>query len=275
MRTLYPLPRAYTLNKLSVVQCWRAWWTDTPTEPLPLRFLSEKLTVAAEKVRYTRYKKCMRWIQSDLPIEVCEEHPELSFRRGWTSLEVYLRLHHHVNIDADAAPSSLYDAVTKLGDTFKPPLVTTLHAARHRGAPRPLNELLQEHLQVLQAAESGVGVFAARQAVLVEQFEGALRRPPKRGRPPAKGVAVAFNFGRALAAHTPSVQSDDALKCCCGFVFQTTTSLKRHHDGAGGKQPREPAHPCMAGCTFLHARASKPLRYDKRETINETTNEKR
>jgi hypothetical protein len=67
----------------------------------------------------------MRWIQSDLPIEVCDEHPELSFRRGWTSLDLYLRLHHRVNIDADAAPSSLYDAVTKLGNAFKPPLVTT------------------------------------------------------------------------------------------------------------------------------------------------------
>jgi hypothetical protein len=192
----------------------------------------------------------MRWIQSDLPIEVCEEHPELSFRRGWTSLEVYLRLHHHVNIDADAAPSSLYDAVTKLGDTFKPPLVATLHAAAQRGAPRPLNEVLQEHLQVLKAAESGAGVFAARQAVLVQQFEGALKPAPKRGRPPAKGVAVAVNVGRALAAPTPCVQSHDALKCCCGVVFQTKQGLKRHHNGMEGKSPRERAHACSAGCNY-------------------------
>jgi hypothetical protein len=118
MRTLYPLPRGYKLNKLSVAQCWRAWWTDTPTEPLPLRFLSGKLTVAAEKVRYTRYKKCT------------------------------------------------------------------------------------------------------------------------------------VDVGRALAAPTPSVQSHDAFKCCCGVVFQTKHSLKRHHNGTEGRLPRERAHACSAGCMF-------------------------
>jgi len=103
---------------------------------------------------------------------------------------------------------------------------------------------------VLKAAESGAGVFAARQAVLVEQFECALQRAPKRGRPPAKGVAVAVKFGRALAAPTPSVQSDDALKCCCGVAFKTIASLKRHHNGIGGKLPRERAHACTAGCNY-------------------------
>ena len=240
MRTLYPLPRGYKLNKLSVVQCWRAWWTDTPHEPLPLRFLSGKLTVAAEKVRYTRYKKCMRWIQSDLPIELCEEHPEISFRRGWTSLEVYLRLHHGVNIDADAAPSSLYDAVTKLGDAFKPPQVSALHAA-HRGAPRPLDEVLKEHLEVLKAAESGAPVFAARQAVLVNQFARALQRPPKRGRPPAKGVASAPAPAPEVFAASAPAPALTLLKCCCGLICGSMHALKRHHNGAGGKNPREGA----------------------------------
>jgi hypothetical protein len=249
MRTLYPLPRGYKLNKLSVVQCWRAWWTDTPHEPLPLRFLSGKLTVAAENVRYTRYKKCMRWIQSDLPIEVCEENPEISFRRGWTSLEVYLRLHHGVNIDADAAPSSLYDAVTKLGDAFKPPRISALHAA-HRGAPRPLDEVLKEHFDVLKAAESGAPVFAARQAVLVNQFARALQRPPKRGRPPAKGVASAPAPAPEVFAASAPAPALTLLKCCCGLICGSMHALKRHHNGAGGKNPRERVHECTAGCTF-------------------------
>jgi hypothetical protein len=33
-------------------------------------------------------------------------------------------------------------------------------------------------------------------------------------------------------------------------LFQTLTSLKRHHNGAGGKAPRDAAHACTAGCTF-------------------------
>jgi hypothetical protein len=53
---------------------------------------------------------------------------------------------------------------------------------------------------------------------------------------------------------TPSYFSPDALKCCCGVVFHTSAGLRRHHNGIGGKQPRERAHACTAGCTF-HLRA--------------------
>jgi hypothetical protein len=28
------------------------------------------------------------------------------------------------------------------------------------------------------------------------------------------------------------------------------TGLKRHHNGARGKNPRDPVHECTAGCTF-------------------------
>jgi hypothetical protein len=240
LRSLYALPRAYKLNKLSIVQCWRAWWTDTAHEPLPLRFLAGKLTVAAEMVRYTRYKKCIRWIQSDLPIEICEQHPELSFKRGWTSLEVYLRLQHGVSIDADAAPSTLYNTVTRLGDAFKPPLLATLHAT-HSGAPRPMSEVLQDHLNVLAGAEACAGASAARQSVLVSQLQSALQPHKRRKRPAADTPPPAPPTAPAI---------DQSFKCCCGLVLQTLTSLKRHHDGAEGKHPREPAHPCMAGCTF-------------------------
>ena len=59
------------------------------------------------------------------------------------------------------------------------------------------------------------------------------------------------------AAHDPppapatAPALDQSFKCCCGLVFQTLTSLKRHHDGAPHHTtPGEPAHPCTAGCTF-------------------------
>ena len=43
---------------------------------------------------------------------------------------------------------------------------------------------------------------------------------------------------------------DARLKCCCGAQLANIASLKRHHNGIGGKRPREPSHPCTAGCEF-------------------------
>ena len=180
-------------------------------------------------------------------MEVCEEQPDISFRRGWTSLEVYLRLHHRVNIDADAAPSSTYDAVTKLGDAFKPPQVSALHAA-HRGAPRPLSEVLQEHLNVLAAAEACAGASAGRQTVLLSQLRSALQPPPKRGRPAASALAIAP--APAVCAASAPAPAPTLHKCCCGLICGSMHALKRHHNGAAGKNPRERVHECTAGCTF-------------------------
>jgi hypothetical protein len=107
-----------------------------------------------------------------------------------------------------------------------------------------LSEVMQEHVNVLAAAEACSAATAARQATLVYQLQSALRPPTKRGRPPADAA-------RPIAVPAPALLAADALnKCCCGVVFQTTQGLKRHHNGSGGKQPREPAHPCTAGCTF-------------------------
>jgi hypothetical protein len=240
MRVLYPLPRGYILPVLTIAQCWRAWWCDTAASAVPLRFVAGKLKCASEKVRYTRYKKVVKYIQSGLTADVCESNVAFAFKRGWASLELYLRLEHRASIDADAAPSSLYETIMKLGDAFKPPLLTMLHAA-HSGAPRPMNEVLQDHLNVLAGAEACAGASAARQSVLVSQLQSALQPHKKRKRPAADVPPPA----------TPTAPAtDQSFKCCCGLVLQTLTSLKRHHDGAGGKQPREPAHPCMAGCTF-------------------------
>ena len=58
-----------------------------------------------------------------------ESNVALAFKRGWASLELYLRLQHQASIDADAAPSSMYETITKLGDAFKPPLIATLHTS--------------------------------------------------------------------------------------------------------------------------------------------------
>jgi hypothetical protein len=240
MRALYPLPRGYVLPKVTIAQCWRAWWSDTPASPMPLKFVAGKLKCAAVKVRYTRYKKVVKFIQSGLTADVCENNIALAFTRGWASLELHLRLQHQVSIDADAAPSSLYETVMKLGDAFKPPLLTTLHAA-HSGAPRPMSEVLQDHLNVLAGAEACAGASAARQSVLVSQLQSALQPHKRRKRPAADTPPPAPPTAPAI---------DQSFKCCCGLVLQTLTSLKRHHDGAEGKHPREPAHPCMAGCTF-------------------------
>lgn len=241
MRTLYALPRDYALPKLSIAQCWRAWWVDTAASPMPLRFIGRKLKHASEKVRYSRYKRIVKILQSGMPAELCEANVAASFKKGWTSLEMYLRLHHSISIDADAAPSSLYDTLCRLGATFHPPAFSTLLAS-HTGPPRPLDEVLREHLHVLNAAEACAGASAARQTVLVSQLHSALRPPTKRGR---AGATVS-----APAPATAPAPDTHNLKCCCGMVCTTLGNLKRHHDGAGGKQPRERAHPCTAGCSF-------------------------
>jgi len=109
-------------------------------------------------------------------------------------------------------------------------------------------------MNVLAAAEACAGASAARQTVLVAQLTSALQRPPKRGRPAARGGAVAVTGNRplpaAVAERTPAVAAAEEHKCCCGVIFQTPQALKRHHNGAGGKSPREPVHACTAGCTF-------------------------
>ena len=243
MRSLYPLPRDYKLNKLSIVQCWRAWWTDTAHEALPLRFLKGKLKTASDKVRYTRYKKCMCWIQSEIPQDACEQDPMLAFKKGWTSLELYFRLHHSINADPDTAPSTLYDSIVRLGSAFKPPVISTLFQS-HTGPPRSLDEVLQEHLEMLNSAEACAGASAARQQVLVAQLYSALR-PAKRARTSATAPAPAVSDVSAPAL-APTL-----LKCCCGLICTTLTNLKRHHNGAGGKQPRDRAHDCTAGCTWF------------------------
>ena len=147
---------------------------------MPLRFVAGKLKTASDKVRYSRYKKIVKFIQSAMPAQVCESNIASSFQRGWTSLDLYLRLHHSINIDADAAPSSLYETVCRLGEAFKPPVLSQLVAA-HTGPPRPLEQVLRDHLQVLSAAEASAGASAARQNVLVNQLASAVQAPPKRG----------------------------------------------------------------------------------------------
>ena len=247
MRALYPLPHGYVLPKLAIAQCWRAWWTDTPMSPMPLRFVAGKLKTASEKVRYSRYKSIVKLVQSAMPADVCESNIANAFKRGWTSLEMYLRLQHNINIDADAAPSTLYETVCRLGEAFKPPVLSQLVAA-HNGNPRPLEEVLREHLHVLAAAETSAGASAGRQNVLVAQLTSALQPQTKRGRPQTARLPPAPP--PIVNTPTPQSLSPQQFKCCCGLVCASQFELKRHHNGIGGKKPRNPVHECTAGCTF-------------------------
>jgi hypothetical protein len=203
----YALPRDYVLPKLSIAQCWRAWWSDTTASPMPLRFVGGKLNSASEKVRYSRYKRVMKMLQSAMPADVCETNTTAAFKRGWTSLEMYLRLNHSINIDADAAPSTLCETVCRLGETFQPPVFSTI-VASHTGPPRSLDEVLQEHLQVLGAAEAGAAVCASARAAAAAA--AAARAPvsapaPSRA-PAAKAVAAAAPAPTALFHFSPRAE---------------------------------------------------------------------
>lgn len=77
MRALRPLPKSYHLTKLSVVGLWRAWWSDTSNEPMPLRMMEGKFPntsdYAADRTRFTRYKTVIKFIQSGMPADYDNE----------------------------------------------------------------------------------------------------------------------------------------------------------------------------------------------------------
>ena len=60
------------------------------------------------------------------------------------------------------------------------------------------------------------------------------------------------NFDAASAPvqlqHLPAISP--VLMCCCGRTFATQSGLTRHHNGVGGKHPRERDHACTANCAF-------------------------
>jgi hypothetical protein len=330
MRALRPLPKAYRLTKLSIVGLWRAWWSDTSTEPMPLRMMEGKFPntpeYAGDRTRYTRYKTVIKFIQSEMPANCCIEQTTLAFGRGWRSLATYLDLHHQIRCDPDSAPSTLYGSVKALASRFNPPAVRSVHAA---GQPaRPLDEVLLEHLKNLEHSEqsgaaativqdirgsiaqrtqhgwlnvldcwpkpgnrwvdgavqgakcvccdkykashkqmrehlqqhmkvderekhfrqfNGVWVYNALETKWCVTVQGPVhsklvpvesRVPISRGNSASAGVAT--------TAGTPSAPPQNT--CCCGATFKTFESLKRHHNGIGGKRPRDPAHACTSDC---------------------------
>lgn len=338
MRALRPLPKSYHLTKLSVVGLWRAWWSDTSSEPMPLRMMEGKFPntsdYAADRTRYTRYKAVIKFIQSGMPADCCIEQTTLAFGRGWRSLATYLEIHHQIRCEPDSAPSTLYGSVKALSSRFNPPVVRSVHAA---GQPRrPLDEVLLEHLKGLEHAEqsgaaatvrqdirasitqdtrygwlnvldcwpkpdnrwvdgavqaakcvccdkykvshkemrehlqrhmkvderekhfrslNGVWVYNALETKWCVRVQGPVfsKLVPVLAPPPRSAGATATLAAPASVAATPPATvavPNATFQCCCSATFQTAHSLKRHHNGIGGKRARERAHECTAGCTF-------------------------
>ena len=125
---------------------------------------------------------------------------------------------------------------------------------KYKASHKEMREHLQRHMKVDEREKhfrslNGVWVYNALETKWCVKVQGPVF---------SKLVPVSANYvaipPSACAAPPPD---DDApasahalLKCCCGNVFQTVASLKRHHNGIGGKLPRERAHACNAGCNL-------------------------
>ena len=168
MRALRPLPKSYHLTKLSIIGLWRAWWCDTPSEPMPLRMMEGKFPSgpnhAADRTRYSRYKTVVKTIQSGLSADACVSQTPLAFSRGWRSLASYLKARYGIECDPEAAPSTLYTQVVAL-PAFAPPEIRSVDTRCAAQSPRrPLDEVLQEHMASLETSEaSGAAAGIRRQ----------------------------------------------------------------------------------------------------------------
>ena len=120
-------PQALIFPRFSTRTLWNAWWHASETFEFPMRRLNEvrllsKYTVKqSENVSFCRFKKVISLIQSNMSDAMCEVATERCFVTGWSKLSAYLMQNHGKILQDDAAPSTLYDYVNKLGDAFRPP----------------------------------------------------------------------------------------------------------------------------------------------------------
>ena len=351
MRALRALPKSYHLTKLSIVALWRAWWCDTPDEPMPLRMMEGKFPsgpdYAADRTRYSRYKTIVKTIQSGIPADACIAQTPLAFSRGWRSLASYLKSRHGIDCDPESAPSTLYTHIVSL-PAFTPPVVRSVDVRFAAQSPRPLEEVLQEHMASLDTSEASGAAACIRREIqaslhadrrfehlntnenwpkptnawmegavqcakcvacdkyfdtdkairshLISHMTTAEREKHFRAnasgswiysapstkwcvavtlpntvrsrfvpvskelaarlpQPPAPAPRVPISRGTSAPLHAASAAvlsytAHHTHTCCCGASFQLFESLKRHHNGCGGKRPREAAHPCTSDCMF-------------------------
>ena len=104
------LPKGFCIPHLSCEAAWRAWWMVTESLPLPLRLCSKKLPKgpnhAAECTRFSRIKKVMSFIASEIPQKDILSAPVLAFDVGWKNLSGYMH-GYNVTIDAHDACSTV------------------------------------------------------------------------------------------------------------------------------------------------------------------------
>ena len=97
------LPTHFRIPHFSCEAAWRAWWMVTDSLPLPLRFCAKKLPKgpnhAAECTRFSRIKKVMSFIASEIPHRDILSNPILAFDVGWKNLAVYMQ---GLNVSIDA-----------------------------------------------------------------------------------------------------------------------------------------------------------------------------
>jgi hypothetical protein len=131
---------------------------------------------------------------------------------------------------------------------------------KYKASHKEMRLHLQQHLKVDEREKhfrsvNGAWVYNALETKWCITVQGPVfsKLVPVESRVPisaasARPANVAVLPSASAAPPTHAVSA--ILQCCCGATFQTQHSLKRHHNGIGGKCPRERAHECTAGCTF-------------------------
>jgi hypothetical protein len=159
------LPKGFCIPHLSCEQAWRAWWMVTESLPLPLRFCSKKLPKGpnhgAECTRFSRIKKVMSFIASEIPQKDILSDPVVAFNVGWKNLAVYM---HGLTITIDAHDAcSTVEAKIRLANAA--PGIPKLRSLRSMlplpNAAQPLHEAATATLSIFESFVAAASAVAA------------------------------------------------------------------------------------------------------------------
>jgi hypothetical protein len=128
---------------------------------------------------------------------------------------------------------------------------------KYKASHKEMRQHLQLHMNVDEREKhfrsvNGAWVYNALETKWCVTVQGPVfsKLVPVGSRVPISGDTSAPLHAASAAVPSSASAASAKFKCCCGAEFTTVDSLKRHHNGIGGKRPREPAHECTASCTF-------------------------
>ena len=131
---------------------------------------------------------------------------------------------------------------------------------KYKASHKQMREHLQQHMKVDEREKhfrscNGVWVYNALVTKWCVTVQGKVHSklvPVESRVPLSRGTSASGVVSSTAVPIAGSATDAHAAvhRCCCGRTFQIFESLKRHHNGCGGKRPREAAHTCTSDCMF-------------------------